>query len=350
MSAKEKVSSVELERLLLRRRRQEAVEGLRSLSAEFPGQTASSAVKPLSPAGLRRAEAARSQAQAISAGPLAALSQPAEALSPNEEWFYRPRFRLRPVEARRRPRRRQASHPLLVALKKGLAGITDSLIVLVLFLFVAALGLTLYDNYLNPLRHQSGRSVARAQSPWLWQGRFAPPMEELSSAPLPFVPYSGTVTLDSPYVPAPTPAPGTTEPTRLIIPRIQLDTPVVEVTIENGVWQVAQYAAGYHRGSARPGTLGNTVISGHKGLHGAVFLRLEELEPGDEIFLYAGEYHLYRYLVEQKMSVWPHQVEVMAQTPRPILTLITCTAYDTQRLVVVAALDREMTGGEGVGP
>ncbi|MBN1483954.1 MAG: sortase [Chloroflexia bacterium] len=163
----------------------------------------------------------------------------------------------------------------------------------------------------------------------------------MPQAPLPFVPYSTTVVVEDPFIPAPTPAPGTVMPSRLVVPRIQLDTPVVEVTIQDGIWQVAEYAAGYHRGTARPGAIGNTVISGHNGMHGAVFRRLHELDSGDEVLLYAGR-RLYRYVVEGRQSVWPYQVEVMAQTPTPILTLITCTAYDTQRLVVIARLDREI--------
>jgi sortase A len=232
-----------------------------------------------------------------------------------------------------------------------LARVVDALILLALVLFILAVGFWLYDTYLRPLLHRSG-GVAEAQGGatlWPGQGYLSPP-QELPSAPLPFVPYTTTqdaaTPVQNPYVPAPLPAPGTLLPTRLVIPAIGLDTPVKEVTIEDGVWQVAEYAAGYHRGTARPGTVGNTVISGHKGLYGGVFARLEELEPGDEVFLYAGP-HLYRYIVEEKKSVWPYQVEVMAQTARPILTLITCTAYDMQRLIVIARLDRELSGEAG---
>lgn len=341
------LSLAELERLLLQRRRLEAVAGLRRIAVprieESPlGEHRAPALAGLArPQGipLRRIRPAPPRP----AGDLAAEPFPRA----EEPWLRRPTAHLHPLPPRRR---RRPAPRALTALKKGLASVIDGLIVLALILFVIALGFTLYDTYVGRLLHRSGPSVVRAQgATWAWQGRLAPPMEELTSAPLPFVPYSTTVTLQPRDIPPPTPAPGLENPTRLLIPRIQLDTPVVEVTIENGVWQVAEYAAGYHRGSARPGTLGNTVISGHKGLYGAVFLRLDELMPGDEIFLYAGP-RLFRYLVVEKKSVWPHQVEVMAQTPVPTLTLITCTAYDTQRLVVVARLDREMPGGTATAP
>ncbi|MGQ9876772.1 MAG: sortase [Chloroflexus sp.] len=126
-------------------------------------------------------------------------------------------------------------------------------------------------------------------------------------------------------------------PQRLRIPSIQLDTPVYEVFVVDGAWQVAEYAAGYHHGTALPGTTGNTVLAGHAGLRGAVFRDLPALRAGDEIFLEAGGW-VYRYRVRELRNVWPTQVEVMDPTPTPVLTLITCTNWDTQRLVVIADL------------
>jgi len=46
----------------------------------------------------------------------------------------------------------------------------------------------------------------------------------------------------------------------------------------------------------------------------------------------------YHYRVRETKSVWPNQVEVLESTPMPVLTLLTCTNWDTQRLVVVADL------------
>ncbi len=127
------------------------------------------------------------------------------------------------------------------------------------------------------------------------------------------------------------------QPQRLVMPTIDVDTAVNEVFIEHGVWQVADYAAGYHHGTALPGERGNTVISGHAGLHGAVFRDLGALAVGDEVFIEAGGWR-YRYQVREQKSVWPQQIEVMEPTPTAVLTLITCTAWDTQRLVVIADL------------
>lgn len=57
------------------------------------------------------------------------------------------------------------------------------------------------------------------------------------------------------------------QPNRLVIPSIALDAKVVDVgiVVEGGkpVWDTAAFAVGYHRGTAEPGTRGNTVMAGH---------------------------------------------------------------------------------------
>lgn len=137
--------------------------------------------------------------------------------------------------------------------------------------------------------------------------------------------------------PADIPAAVAPEPTRLQIPAIALDTPVKEVFVVDGAWEVADYAAGYMHGTGLPGTPGNTVLAGHAGLRGAVFRDLGVLVAGDEIYIDAAGQR-FRYQVREALSVWPNQVEVLAPTKNATMTLITCTNWDTQRLVVVADL------------
>jgi sortase A len=126
------------------------------------------------------------------------------------------------------------------------------------------------------------------------------------------------------------------EPSHLVIPSIQVDTPVKEVFIEGGAWQVADYAAGYLSDTGLPGS-GNTVLAGHAGVRGAVFRDLGSLGVNQDIYLDAAGWR-YHYRVRETKSVWPNQVEVLDPTPMPVLTLLTCTNWDTQRLVVVADL------------
>jgi sortase A len=127
------------------------------------------------------------------------------------------------------------------------------------------------------------------------------------------------------------------QPTRLLVPAIGLDTPVKEVFVVDGVWEVADYAAGYLHGTGFPGDKGNTVLAGHAGLRGAVFRDLGTLAAGSDIFVDAAGWR-YHYRVRETKAVMPTQTEVLDQTPTATLTLMTCTNWDTQRLVVVADL------------
>jgi len=138
-------------------------------------------------------------------------------------------------------------------------------------------------------------------------------------------------------VPAAPQAPADPRPQRLLMPSIGAELAVYEIFVVNGEWEVAEYAAGYHHGTALPGTSGNVVFSGHAGLRGAVFKDIGRLAPGDQVIVETGSWR-YVYRVRESMNVWPTQVEVMDPTPTPVLTLITCTNWDTQRLVVVADL------------
>jgi len=126
------------------------------------------------------------------------------------------------------------------------------------------------------------------------------------------------------------------QPNHLSIPAIQLDTPVKEVFVVEDAWEVADYAAGYLHDTGLPGS-GNTVLAGHAGLRGAVFRDLGALVANNDIYLDAAGWR-YHYRVRESKSVWPDQVEVLDPTPTAVLTLMTCTNWDTQRLVVVADL------------
>lgn len=144
----------------------------------------------------------------------------------------------------------------------------------------------------------------------------------------------------APPAATPTPAPVAVappvdlRPTQLIIPALNLDSPVVEVFVQNGAWQVADYAVGYHH---RTGVVGisNMVLAGHKGLRGGVFRQLEQIKPGDELIVVAAGQR-YHYRVRTTGRVWPNQIDVMFPTEHAQVTLLTCTNWDTQRFTVIA--------------
>jgi sortase A len=147
-------------------------------------------------------------------------------------------------------------------------------------------------------------------------------------------------------------APASSPPTRIVAPSINLDAPVLEIGWSaagaDGVshWQTADYAAGFHRGSAFPGHVGNTVLSGHHNINGQVFARLHELHAGDPLLLYVGD-DLYRYHVEDSFIVPERGVSEsqrqqnaawIASTSDERVTLITCwPAHDNSHRVIVIA-------------
>ncbi|MGI8589189.1 MAG: sortase [Chloroflexia bacterium] len=131
-------------------------------------------------------------------------------------------------------------------------------------------------------------------------------------------------------------------PTEVRIPKINLDARVREVTVrlDTWEWEVADFMAGHHTGTANPGDTGNVVIAGHRDIRGSVFLHLDKLKKGDDIFVYNG-LGTFHYIVRKSLIIKPTQVEVMAPTTDHRLTLITCTPVHiaTSRLIVIADLD-----------
>jgi len=202
---------------------------------------------------------------------------------------------------------------------------------------------------------------------------------EPTSAAAAVTPASATATAIAPRQGTPSPTPGDSstasqagsgaagdpfgslsQAIRLRIPAVDLDVPVHEVSWEiayssggwRAVWQTADGAAGHHRNSANPGEAGNVVLSGHHNSRGEVFRPVSEIGLpgarfglGDLAFLVSADGREYAYRVVQ----WDRfvadadldlETHYLAQTPDPILTLVTCWPYEdnTHRVVVILAL------------
>jgi sortase A len=129
-------------------------------------------------------------------------------------------------------------------------------------------------------------------------------------------------------------------------------------------WVVPKNAAGWHLNSAMPGHEENVVLSGHHNVKGKVFRYVVDLEPGDEITLYAGD-TAYVYVVAEKYILKESGMPLRtrkknAQWIMPSgderLTLVTCWPYEwpgnSHRVIVVARppsyfsdLSREVESG-----
>lgn len=141
---------------------------------------------------------------------------------------------------------------------------------------------------------------------------------------------------------------------RIVIPAINLDTDVTELgwhtkEDESGQifseWDFANNSAGWHKNSARPGEGGNVVMSGHNNILGAVFRELDQLDQGDEAFVYSGDrvftYEIERVMVVPEVYADPEQradnAKWIEQFDDDRLTLVSCWPRDdnSHRIIVI---------------
>jgi sortase A len=134
-------------------------------------------------------------------------------------------------------------------------------------------------------------------------------------------------------IPIPTASPA--QAIRIQIPAINIDAPIVQ----GDGWEQLKKGVGQHIGTPNPGENGNIVLSAHNDIFGEIFRELDKLQPGDVVIVYTNQ-RQYTYVITGTQVVEPTRVEVMAPTPNPTVTLISCYPYliDNQRIVVSAAL------------
>jgi sortase A len=136
----------------------------------------------------------------------------------------------------------------------------------------------------------------------------------------------------------PIPTPGPEQAIQIQIPIIGVDAPVVQ----GDDWEQLKKGVAQHTGSANPGQSGNMVLSAHNDVYGEIFRDLDQLNRGDEIIVYTAQ-HAYSYVIVEIKIVEPTDVEVMASTHDPTITLISCYPYwvDNQRIIVQASLQND---------
>ena len=121
-------------------------------------------------------------------------------------------------------------------------------------------------------------------------------------------------------------------PTRVRIPAIGVDAPVIPLGLDAaGALEVPQdYAqTGWWTGGARPGERGPAVVVGHVDSQTgpAVFFRLTELDPGDEIVIERADGTDARFRMQRAVRVSKSRfptAAVYGATAAPALRLITC--------------------------
>jgi LPXTG-site transpeptidase (sortase) family protein len=141
----------------------------------------------------------------------------------------------------------------------------------------------------------------------------------------------------------------------LSIPRLEMEAPVMALDprSHNEDGQAIRrmpvpdaYLVGYDAESAEPGFGGNTIMTGHNNLWGAVFKYLDELEVGDEIAVWS-QYGVFTYHVSEVAILpeadQPYEIRLanaryLQPTAEDRLTLVTCWPRNgsSHRLIIVA--------------
>jgi LPXTG-site transpeptidase (sortase) family protein len=137
---------------------------------------------------------------------------------------------------------------------------------------------------------------------------------------------------------------------RLYLPRLNKHWVVVEGVDLADI----KYAPGHYPDSAKPGTVGNFAIAGHRSP--AIFWDLDRMRPGDAVIVETRT-SFYVYRVTQKGIVAPNAIEVVAPVPgspgkKPTVAMLTITTCNPkldnyQRLIVHAELVRKQARGAG---
>ncbi len=142
--------------------------------------------------------------------------------------------------------------------------------------------------------------------------------------------------------------------TRVQIPAIGVDSTLEQLPLSAATGEltppVEWMSAGWYRDGTVPGDVGPAVIAGHvdSSTGPAVFVRLGELVPGDEILVTLSSGEVRRFAVDAQesapKSAFPTQ-KVYGPTPSAELRLITCdgefdgsTGHYVDNLIVYAHL------------
>ena len=121
----------------------------------------------------------------------------------------------------------------------------------------------------------------------------------------------------------------------ITIPKIDISYPVLSESSDE-LLEISVNRYWPEKDKMNPNDVGNYCIVGHNYRNGKMFGRLHELENGDIVELEDMTGRKLKYEVYYKYIVEPTDTKCTSQLTngRRELTLITCTNYGTQRLVV----------------
>ena len=148
------------------------------------------------------------------------------------------------------------------------------------------------------------------------------------------------------------PKPGTLV-ARVYIPRLRDRVWGKKVVEDTTLTQLAQ-GFGHYQGTAMPGRVGNFAIAAHRRGPMSPLYDINRLRQGDRVIIHRGNkwfyYKLTTSMIVLPSAIWvispqPRNVVKIGSTPRPIITLQTCTpaATSTHRWIWWGVLSKVVT-------
>ena len=140
--------------------------------------------------------------------------------------------------------------------------------------------------------------------------------------------------------------------TRLVIPKLNLDAPIIFAPLEGESWKVDHLGTdnvGHLEGTAPPGSSSNIVLAAHvtvaAGVYGP-FANLAKLAAGDEVYVYQGE-QAFKYIIDDYQIVDRAAIDVTYPSEQGQITLITCTSWSSEegRYIERIVLKGYLAGG-----
>lgn len=120
-------------------------------------------------------------------------------------------------------------------------------------------------------------------------------------------------------------------PTRIQVPRLGIDLTVIDGEYDRAqdTWTLTDDKAQFARMTDLPNDeSGNTFIYGHNT--DAVFAKLSGLQVGDSALITTTNGHTFEYTFNGNQIVQPDNTSILASTPKPQLTLMTCEGILSQ--------------------
>ena len=119
---------------------------------------------------------------------------------------------------------------------------------------------------------------------------------------------------------------------------IQIPSQGIKGVVKEGTDnQTLKNYIGMFKGSALPGQVGNFSVAAHNNIYTEIFRNLNKVNIGDEVKVTTKD-STYTYKVTSKQTVSPTSIEVINNTDKSEITMITCNYNASARVVVKGEL------------